>query len=146
MLDQANNAAEDRARMDQPADPQPTTSVDDFEDFDTVFASDLMEMVFDTMRLRANDEPERQAMRRKAAVAAVAALNQQDPVGMMFAAHAVASHHAVMECFRRAMLATTDSAAATRMHRNAALVSRMMADTVKGLAGRAPRKPDGKTP
>ena len=129
--------------MDQPPDPQPTALHDDLEEFDTVFASELMEMVFDTMRLCANDDPERQAMRRKAAIAA---LNQQDPVGMMFAAHTVASHHAVMECFRRAMLATTDSAAATRMYRNAALLSRMMADTVKGLAGRTPHKPVGKTP
>ncbi|HET7883287.1 MAG TPA: hypothetical protein VFL55_20545 [Acetobacteraceae bacterium] len=127
--------------MDQPADLHPTTSLDDLEDFDTVFASDLMEMVFDTMRVRANEDPERQAVRRKAAVAAVAAMNQQDPVGMMFAAHAVASHHAVMECFRRAMVAVNDPGATTRMHRNAALLSRMMAETVKGLAGRL-QKPE----
>jgi hypothetical protein len=34
------------------------------------------------------------------------------------------------------MLAVNDPGAATRMHRNAALLSRMMLDTVKGLAGR----------
>jgi len=32
--------------MDHPADPLPTASQDDFEDFATVFASDLEEMVF----------------------------------------------------------------------------------------------------
>ena len=33
---------------------------------------------------------------------------------MMFAAHAVASHHAAMECFRRAMLAANECGQAGR--------------------------------
>jgi hypothetical protein len=127
---------EDRSKMDQPTDLQPAPDSADVDEFDTLFAADLMEMVFDTMRLHTNDDPDRQANRRKAAVAAVAAMKQPDPMGMMLAAHAVAAHFAVMECFRRAMLAVNDPGAATRMHRNAALLSRMMLDTVKGLAGR----------
>lgn len=131
--------------MDQPAgSPQPADP-DEFEDFDPLFANDLMDMMFETMRPRANEDPERQVTRRKAALVALAALKQQDPLGMMFAAHAVASHHATMECFRRAMLATGDPSATSRMHKNAAMLSRMMAETVKDLACRGLNL-GGKTP
>jgi len=60
--------------MDQPTDLQPAPDSADVDEFDTLFAADLMEMVFDTMRLHTNDDPDRQANRRKAAVAAVAAM------------------------------------------------------------------------
>ena len=84
--------------------------------------------------------------RREAAIAALGAMNARDPVDLMFAAHAVASHHATMECFRRAMLAVNDPDAASRMHRSAMALSRMMADTVKDLASRQARVSGGKTP
>ena len=51
-----------------------------------------------------------------------------------------------MECFRRAMCATNNADAAARMHRSAALMSRLMADTVKNLETRRLRHAGGKTP
>jgi hypothetical protein len=133
--------------MDQPTEPPPPSNLDeDPDDFDTLFANDLIEMMFETMRLRSNDAPEQQAARRKAAITALAAMKQTDPVGMMFAAHAIATHHATMECFRRAMLAVNDPDAATRLHKNAMGLSRMMAETVTGLARRQDQIPGGKTP
>ena len=96
--------------LDQPPDPSQPAEPDDLgEDFDTLFATDLMEMMFETMRLRANEDT-----RRKAAVTALAAFQAHGPVDMMFAAHAVASHHAAMECFRRAMLAANECGQAGR--------------------------------
>ncbi len=64
----------------------------------------------------------------------------------MFAAHVVASHHATMECFRRAMRATDNADATARMHRSAVMLSRMMADAVNGLEARQKPKSGGKTP
>jgi hypothetical protein len=64
----------------------------------------------------------------------------------MFAAHAVASHYATMECFRRAMCATGNHDVASRMHRNATLLSQMMWDTVNGLESRHQPPAGGKTP
>jgi hypothetical protein len=96
--------------------------------------------------VRDREDPSRQATRRKAAIAVLGAMNVSDPVDLMFAAHAVASHHATMECFRRAMLAVNDPDAASRMHRSAMALSRMMADTVKDLASHRARISGGKTP
>jgi len=133
--------------LDQPPDPSQPAEPDDLgEDFDTLFATDLMEMMFETMRLRPNEDASRQDTRRKAAVTALAALQAHGPVDMMFAAHAVASHHAAMECFRRAMLAVNDPDAASRMQRSGIMLSRMMAQTVKDLSGRQDRNSGGKTP
>jgi hypothetical protein len=103
-------------------------------------------MTFDTMRSREHEDPARLAARRAAVATALDSLHARDPIGQMFAAHAVASHHATMECFRRAMLAVNDPDAATRLHRSATALSRMMADTVKDLAGRHGQVPGGKTP
>jgi hypothetical protein len=101
-----------------------------------VLATELMDLMFDTMRVRNRDDPSPHATRREAAIAALGSMNARDPVDLMFAAHAVASHHATMECFRRAMLAVNDPDAASRMHRSAMGLSRMMAETVKDLASR----------
>jgi hypothetical protein len=133
--------------MDQSTAPSPPTAAaapDD--DVCTDFALNLLEMTFDTMRTRANEDPARLAARRAAVATALDSLQAHDPIGQMFAAHAVASHHATMECFRRAMLAVNDPDAATRLHRSATALSRMMADTVKDLSGRQGQASGGKTP
>jgi hypothetical protein len=132
--------------MDQPTEPPQPAEIDERDPSDAVFATELMDLMFDTMRVRDRDDPSRQATRREAALAALGAMNVRDPVDLMFAAHAVASHHATMECFRRAMLAVNDPDAASRMHRSAMALSRMMVDTVKDLAGRQARVSGGKTP
>ena len=98
-----------------------------------MFAIQLMDLMFDTLRVRDRDDPSPHATGREAAIAALGSMNARDPVDLMFAAHAVASHHATMECFRRAMLTVNDPDAASRMHRSAMGLSRMMADTVKHL-------------
>jgi hypothetical protein len=133
--------------MDQSTAPSPPTAADaPDDDVCTDFALNLLEMTFDTMRTRANEDPARLATRRAAVATALDSLQARDPIGQMFAAHAVASHHATMECFRRAMLAVNDPDAATRLHRSATALSRMMADTVKDLSGRQGQASGGKTP
>jgi hypothetical protein len=101
-----------------------------------VFAIELMDLMFDTMRVRDRDDPSHHAARGEAAIATLGAMNARDPVVLMFAAHAVASHHATMEGFRRSMLPVNDPDAASRRRRSAMALSRMMADTVKDLASR----------
>ena len=132
--------------MDQPTEPPRPPETDELHPSDAVFATELMDLMLDTMRVREREDPSRQATRRKAAIVALGAMNVRDPVDLMFAAHAVASHHATMECFRRAMLAVNDPDAASRMHRSAMSLSRMMAETVKDLASRQSRVSGGKTP
>jgi hypothetical protein len=132
--------------MDQPTEPPQPAEIDQLDPSDAVFATELMDLMFDTMRVRDREDPSRHAARRDAAITALGAMNARDPVDLMFAAHAVASHHATMECFRRAMLAVNDPDAASRMHRSAMALSHMMADTVKDLASRQKLVSGGKTP
>ncbi len=132
--------------MDQSTAPSPATTDAPDDDVCTEFTLNLLEMTFDTMRSREHEDPSRLAARRAAVATALNSLQARDPIGQMFAAHAVASHHATMECFRRAMLAVNDPDAATRLHRSATALSRMMADTVKDLAGRHGQASGGKTP
>ena len=47
-----------------------------------------------------------EAPRRAAVATALDSLEARNPIEQMFTAHAVASHHATMECLRRAMQAT----------------------------------------
>ncbi|HME20312.1 MAG TPA: hypothetical protein VKI44_02925 [Acetobacteraceae bacterium] len=132
--------------MDQPNEPSLPAKPSEPDGLDVRFATDLMDLTFDTMRVRERDDPARQASRREAAVTALGAMQASDPVNLMFAAYAVASHHATMECFRRAMLAVNDPDAATRLHRSAVALSRMMADAVQDLASRRRQNSGGKTP
>jgi hypothetical protein len=133
--------------MDQPTAPYPPAAADTpDDDVCNDFALNLLEMTFDTMRARETEDPARLAARRAAVATALDSLQACDPIGQMFAAHAVASHHATMECFRRAMLAVNDPDAATRLHRSAAALSRMMADVVKDLAEHRGHASGGKTP
>ncbi len=122
--------------MDQRAEPPQPAEIDQLDPSDALFATDLMDQMFDTMRVRDREDPSRHAARREAAIATLGAMNARDPADLMFAAHAVAPHHATMEGFRRAMFAVNDPDATSRTHLSAMALSRMMADTVKDLAGR----------
>ena len=109
----------------------------------------MLAAALESLQVSPNEDPAHLHIRESAACTALQSLRARDPVELMFAAHAVAAHHATMECFRRAMRATDNADAASRMHRSAALLSRMMADTVKGLEARQARAPGsrgGKTP
>ena len=132
--------------MDQSIAPSPAATADSPDhDVCADFALNLLEMTFDTVRTRDNEDPARLAARCAAVATALDSLQARDPIDQMFAAHAVASHHATMECFRRAMRAT-NADAASRMHRSAVMLSRKMADAVNGLEARQKPKSGGKTP
>ena len=133
--------------MDQPTTPSPPAAADDPDnEVGADFALDVLEMTLDTMRVRENEAPAHLAARRAAVATALDALPARNPIEQMYAAHAVASHHATMECFRRAMLAVNDPDAATRLHRSAVALSRMMSVTVQDLATRRRQHSGGKTP
>ena len=123
--------------MDPPTTPSPPTTADDPDnEVGADFALDVLEMTLDTMRVRENEAPAHLAARRAAVATALDALQARNPIEQMYAANAVASHHATMECLRRAMCATDNADVASRMHRNAVLLRRMMADAVKDLEHR----------
>jgi hypothetical protein len=135
--------------MDQPTEPSlPPTTIAEKPDrtINVDLARDVLAATFETMRIRRNEDPAHLHIRESATYTVLTSLGAGDPIDLMFAAHAVASHHATMECFRRAMCTTDNADAAARMHRSAALLSRLMADTVKNLEIRRIRRPGGKTP
>ena len=120
----------------------------------SAFPQVLVRTLLETLRMPEKENPAQLADRQDAAVTVLAAIDTRDPVEMMFAAHAVASHHATMECFRRAMLATGNPDVATRMHKSAVTLSRMMAENLRTLDHKhanaaellASRNRGGKTP
>ena len=124
--------------MDQPTEPSPPAITAEKPDrtINVDLARDVLAATFETMRIRPNEDPAHLHIRESATYTALTSLHASDPVELMFAAHVVASHHATMECFRRAMCAPGNADAAARMHRSAALMSRLMADTVKNLETR----------
>ena len=138
--------------MDQPTTPLPATTDRPDHSINVDFARDVLAATFETMPVRRNEAPAHQAIHEAATYTALMSLHARDPIELMFAAHVVASHHATMECFRRAMCATNNVDVAARMHRSATMLSRMMSDTVKILDARqaAPNRqaaaPGGKTP
>jgi hypothetical protein len=133
--------------MNQTTTPPPpaTTDKPDYN-INVDFARDLLAATFETMRVRPDEDPSHLAIREAATYTALTSLHARDPIELMLAAHAIASHHATMECFRRAMCATGNHDVASRMHRSAALLSRMMLDSVNGLEIRHQRPAGGKTP
>jgi hypothetical protein len=132
--------------MDQPTPPPPATTDQPAARINVDFARQLLAATFETVRMPANEDPAHLAIRESATYTALTSLQARDPIELMFAAHVVASHHATMECFRRAMRATDNADVASRMHRNAVLLSRMMADAVEHLEARQSPKSGGKTP
>jgi hypothetical protein len=136
--------------MDQSTAPPPPAVATDRPDRDISadFAQQLLAATFETMPIRPGDDPTHLNIREGATCNALQSLNARSPIEMMFAAHVVASHHATMECFSRAMRSTNNADVASRMHRNAAVLSRMMADSVKHLEARQQqdRNRGGKTP
>jgi hypothetical protein len=132
--------------MHHHADPLPPTADTAGRATDVDFARDVLAATFETMRWRPKEDPDHQAIHEAATYTALNSFQARTPIELMFAAHIVASHHATMECFRRAMLATENADVAARMHRNAVLLSRMMADAAKELAALQQPAFEGKTP
>jgi hypothetical protein len=134
--------------MDLPtaAPPPPATADQPAPRINVDFARDLLAATFETVRMPANQDPAHLAIRESATYTALTSLHARDPIELMLAAHVVASHHATMECFRRAMRAGDNADVAARLHRSAAMLSRMMVDAVNGLEARQQPKSGGKTP
>ncbi len=142
--------------MSEPAPLPPPPHDPEADEVGAIIASDLLDNLFDTLRPRDDEPPALHAARREAAANTALSLAPRDPLDMMFAVHAVASHHAAIECYRRAMLAKDNPAIVERMQKNAIALSRHMGDTAKTLAARqvrpatanfwAPRLIGGKTP
>ena len=89
--------------------------------------------MLETVRVPDRETPTQINERLDAAVVALMSMETETPSEMMVAAHAVASHHATMECFRRAMLSVGNADAAVRLHRSAVSLSRMMCDRLETL-------------
>ena len=116
-------------------------------DLAAVFPKVMVRTLLETVRVPDRETREQQNERMDAAVIALMSFGTQTSTDMMYAAHAVASHHATMECFRRAMLAVGNSDVAVRLHRSAVSLSRMMADNLDTLESRhARRNGGGRTP
>jgi hypothetical protein len=73
---------------------------------------------------------------REAATAELAALQPRDATDAAFAARAVATHHAAMECFRRAAVPGLSDDVAMRLLNRAAALSRLSMQTVQLLEQR----------
>jgi hypothetical protein len=107
----------------------------------------MVRTLLETVRVPEKETEEQQNERMDAAVIALMSIGAASSMDLMYAAHAVASHHAAMECFRRAMLAVGNPDVTVRFHKSAVSLSRMMAanlDTVENR--RALRNRGGKTP
>jgi hypothetical protein len=93
----------------------------------------LMNRVIRTAWVPAEWSAEDRAKVQSAAVLALAAFKPKDAVEGMLAAQAVGLHHAAMECMRRAMLPDQPFEAATKLRKDAANLSRAMADMLDAL-------------
>jgi hypothetical protein len=112
-----------------------------------VFPKVMVRTLLETVRVPEKETTEQQNERMDAAVIALMSIDTSTSTDLMYAAHAVASHHATMECVRRAMLSVGNSDVTVRLHKSAVSLSRMMAanlDTVENR--RAQRNRGGKTP
>jgi hypothetical protein len=76
----------------------------------------------------------RDAEQPEAAAALLDAFHPQNPIQAMLAAQAIALHHAAMDCFAGAMeTPAEDRSTITRLHRNAASLTRAFAATLRAL-------------
>jgi hypothetical protein len=73
------------------------------------------------------------------AIAALRAFEPRDAIEGMIAAQAVGAHHTAMECLRRACQPGESPEVASRLHRDAAAMSRSFADLVTTLERRRDR-------
>jgi hypothetical protein len=101
----------------------------------------LLKSVGAALLLPANTSPEARKSAITGALAAVHAFGPKDAVEGMLAAQAVALHHAAMECFRRAMIPDQPGEAAARLRRDAANLSRAMADMAEAIDRRRGKGP-----
>ncbi len=99
------------------------------------FNGSMLRSVMSSMWVQRNGPDDADAVKAavQTAAAALRAFKPTDEIEGMLAAQVVAAHHGAMECYRRAMLPDQPSEAATRLRKDAANLSRTMADMLGAL-------------
>lgn len=103
---------------------------------EAAFNNDLVNRVAASVRLAIDpDDDESGRARRisKTVVASMLAFEPKDEIEGMFAAQAVALHHASLECSRRAMISGQPPEASSRLRKDAANSARAMVDMCEAL-------------
>jgi hypothetical protein len=93
----------------------------------------MVRTALDALPVSPDSPAEDIASQQQAALCAIAAFAPRDPVEAMLAARATVTHHAIMECFRRAMLPDVGDALAIRLRNNALALSRLFTTTLREL-------------
>jgi len=99
------------------------------------FNGSMLRSVLSSIWVRRNGPNDADAVKAavQTAAAALRAFKPTDEIEGMLAAQAVAAHHGAMECYRRAMLPDQPSETATKLRKDAANLSRTMADMLGAL-------------
>ncbi len=99
------------------------------------FNGSMLRSVLSSMWVQRNGPGDSEAVKAalQTAAAALRAFKPTDEIEGMLAVQAVAAHHGAMECYRRAMLPDQPWEVATKLRKDAANLSRTMADMVAAL-------------
>jgi hypothetical protein len=111
----------------QPERPEPSSQLD------PATLAAMVRTTLDALPVSPDASAEDIAAQQQAALHAIAAFAPRDPVEAMLAARATVTHHAIMECFRRAMLPDVEDALAIRLRSNALALSRLFTTTLREL-------------
>jgi hypothetical protein len=110
-----------------PSQPEPSSQLD------PATLAAMVRTTLDALPVSPDASADDIAAQRQAALRAIAAFAPRDPVEAMLAARATVTHHAIMECFRRAMLPDVEDALAIRLRNNALALSRLFTITLREL-------------
>ncbi len=116
-----------------------TVLTSDDDALDPVFTGDLLHAVMASIPVTDLDGDERRQRRQAATVSALRALDAQEPIEAMLAAHAVLAHHAAMTCYQRAARFSHHSPLSLRMLGDAAALSRTFCSLLETLGRRRAR-------
>jgi hypothetical protein len=97
---------------------------------------DLLRRLLSALPKPTDETPERRHARIGDTRAALAAFKPRDAIEAMLAAEAIATHGAVMECYRLALAGDLSGDAARRQRATAATLVRCLRDTLRLLAQR----------
>src|ERR1700739_796020 len=113
--------------LPMPARPEP------FSHLNPATLAAMVRTTLDALPVSPGSSAEEIAAQRQAAPCAIAAFAPRDPVEAILAARATVTHHAIMECFRRATLPDVGDALAIRLRNNALALSRLFTTTLREL-------------
>ncbi len=109
--------------------------------FNTALVAETIRTLFVVRTGKPEDAQRETRHAMEAATAALEAFKPADEIEGMLAAQAVAAHFGAMECYRRAMVSGQPAEVATRLRRDAANLSRTMADMLAALDRKRGRSP-----